>query len=440
MAGPTTPRSSVSLTAGDGSDGGSGLDTSSRLYERDSATLTNGSSAFSGVVDDGLQPGTSVASGNCYRYRFSIAANVGNRSATVTASVDAKVDSSAPAAPSLSLAENPADADQHVSGTTLYYKPGANGGTFRVDGLGRRCPVGHRLVRLPLDRQRHRRGTDSSSPYEMDYSWGAATAATGSQNVTAQNNAGTTIANGPFTLRPRSTRPDRPDARAPGGPYSPHRPLAEEGDGSDGGSGLDTSSRLYERDSATLTQRQLRCLLRLVDDGLQPGHDGRLGQLLPLPLLDCRQRRQPLGDGHRLRRCEGGLLGAGGPLALSGRESRRCDQHVSGTTLYYKPGANGGTFRVTASAADAQSGIASVAFPSIANVTGGGTDSSSPYEMDYSWGAATAATGSQNVTAQNNAGTTSANGPFTLSQDSSAPTGQTLSLVGGPYYTSRPSR
>ena len=112
------------------------------------------------------------------------------------------------------------------------------------------------------------------------------------------------------------------------------------------------------------------------------------------------------------------------------------DQHVSGTTLYYRPGANGGTFRVTASAADAQSGIASVAFPSIANVTGGNTHASSPYEMDYSWGASTAASGSQEITAQNNAGTTSANGPFTLSQDSTAPSGQTLSLVGGPYYTS----
>ena len=57
-------------------------------------------------------------------------------------------------------------------------------------------------------------------------------------------------------------------------------------------------------------ERQLRRLLGQLDDGLQPGHDRHERQLLPLPLLDRRQRRQPLGHRHRLRRCQSRHLGA----------------------------------------------------------------------------------------------------------------------------------
>ena len=199
---------------------GSGLDTSSRLYERDSATLTNGScGAFSGSWTTVSNPDATVASGSCYRYRYSIADNVGNRSATVTASVDAKVDTSAPAAPSLSLAENPADPDQHVSGTTLYYKPGANGGTFRVTASASDGQSGIASVAFPAIANVTGGGADASSPYEMDYTWGASTSATGNQNVTATNNAGLTSANGPFTLTQDSTAPSGQTLALVGGPY-----------------------------------------------------------------------------------------------------------------------------------------------------------------------------------------------------------------------------
>ena len=54
-------------------------------------------------------------------------------------------------------------------------------------------------------------------------------------------------------------------------------------------------------------------------------------------------------------------------------------QHVSGNTVFYRPGASGGTFRVPATTDDAQTGVASVDFPSIANVAGGGTQTCGPY-------------------------------------------------------------
>ena len=89
---------SVGFTTGDGSDAGAGLDTSRRLVERAEAPLTNGACggfcAFGGSYSS---PDTSVVSGNCYRYRFTIADNVGNVS-TALVTVDAKVDTSAPTA------------------------------------------------------------------------------------------------------------------------------------------------------------------------------------------------------------------------------------------------------------------------------------------------------------------------------------------------------
>jgi hypothetical protein len=104
-------------------------------------------------------------------------------------------------------------------------------------------------------------------------------------------------------------------------------------------------------------------------------------------------------------------------------------QHVSGTTLFYRPGAAGGTFRVTATASDPETGITSVNFPAIANVTGGSSQTSSPYREDYTWGPSTTDATSHNVVATNGA-TLTTNAPFTLTQDSTAPTGQTITLTG----------
>ena len=338
------------------------------------------------------------------------------------------------AAPSLSLAENPADPDQHVSGTTLYYKPGANGGTFRATATASDGQSGIASVAFPAIANVSGGGADASSPYEMDYTWGASTSATGNQNVTATNNAGLTSANGPFTLTQDATAPTGQTLALVGGPYYTSLSVSlSAGDGSDGGSGLDTSSRLYERDSATLTNGSCGAFSGSWTTVANPDATVASGS--------CYRYRYSIADnvGNRSATVTASVdakvdTSAPGAPSLSLAENPADpDQHVSGTTLYYKPGANGGTFRVTATASDGQSGIASVAFPAIANVTGGGADASSPYEMDYTWGASTSATGNQNVTATNNAGLTSANGPFTLTQDGSVPstTDDTASIGSG---------
>src|SRR5207249_12019753 len=111
-------------------------------------------------------------------------------------------------------------------------------------------------------------------------------------------------------------------------------------------------------------------------------------------------------------------------------------EYASGTTLYYNAqGSNSASFTVSATPADAQSGIQKVNFPSVTGMTGGGDVSSSPYQSTYDWTTTTAASGAQTVTAYNNANST-ATATFTVTRDATAPSGQTVALSGGPYYTS----
>ncbi len=96
---------------------------------------------------------------------------------------------------------------------------------------------------------------------------------------------------------------------------------------------------------------------------------------------------------------------------------------VNGTTLYYNAqGTNSGTFTVTDAPTDNESGIANVIYPTITGLTGGGTDTGSPYTMNYDWTPSTTATGAQTVTATNRQTMTS-NTTFTLVRDVTAPGG-----------------
>ena len=111
---------------------------------------------------------------------------------------------------------------------------------------------------------------------------------------------------------------------------------------------------------------------------------------------------------------------------------------MSGRTIYYNASNAGlSSFTLTQTTSDDESGIATVAFPSLTNFTGGGTDSSSPYSTTYTWNSSATASGAQNVTATNDAGATGTyTGAFTLTPDSTAPTGASAALSGGPWYTS----
>src|SRR5204863_5768497 len=96
-------------------------------------------------------------------------------------------------------------------------------------------------------------GDDTTSPYTGAYTWDQNTAASGSQTVTSYNGASAT-ATGTFTVTKDATAPTGQSAALAGGPWytSLSVPLTI-GWGSDAGSGLDASTEVVQRDSATLS-------------------------------------------------------------------------------------------------------------------------------------------------------------------------------------------
>jgi hypothetical protein len=96
---------SVPVTVANGTDAGSGVDTSSVVVQRASATLTNGVcgtfGAFTTVTLSGSAD-TGVVGGTCYQYRALVSDRVGNQ-ATYTSVNVAKVDTTAPTVTGITL-------------------------------------------------------------------------------------------------------------------------------------------------------------------------------------------------------------------------------------------------------------------------------------------------------------------------------------------------
>ncbi len=211
----------LSIALSKGSDSGSGLAASGAQLLRAAATLSssdgtsNGecgtygsfsqvgandpSSPFSDNAADG------IASGHCYRYEYVVSDNVGN-AATYT-SPDIKVDTTAAAAPSVSLSG--ASGNTFISSTTVYINAQAGrSGSFQAAATSTDNDSGILKLNFPaLSGFTSGGGDVSSSPYSSGtYSWSGAVAASGSQTVTATNNANLT-SSGSFTVTPDTSNP-----------------------------------------------------------------------------------------------------------------------------------------------------------------------------------------------------------------------------------------
>ncbi len=456
----------IPIVLNNGSDAGSGINASTEVLDRLEAPLSSGGTVngtCGGFVADGsftpltnpslsFTDAVSIESGKCYRYTYTVTDNVGN--AVIYTSADVKIDTSAPVTP-LTVAEVASDADSHVSATTLFYRPGGGrSGSFTVDAAATDSDSGIEKVNFPAVGTGVSRtapggaGDDTApTPYQGSYDWADTASAAGAQTVTATNNAsGTGTAT--FTLTADSAPPSGGSATFTGlvGTGSAYRNVASIpvvlANGSDSGSGINGTTESLQRQVADLTSAGI------ADGGCGTfANDGAATVDPALSFTDatgivtgkCYRYLYTVTDNvgnaavYTSADVKVDTSAPAAPAQLLTENPADPDQHATGSTVFFRPGTDGGSFRVTSTATDAQSGIKQVSSPSITNVSGGGAnDPTSPYEADYTWSVSTLAGdgGDKNVTATNNADGTSVAGTFAFTPDSAASSGGSVTFTG----------
>ena len=419
---------SVTITTANGTDpvGGAGLDLTSALIERQTTSLGNGScGSFTNPWTTVTSPDT-VASGTCAKYRYTIADNVGNPVTYTSANV-VKVDTSAPAAPPLTLSEVTGNQWEYVNGTTLYYNAQAsNAGSFTVDAAASDAESGVTSATFPVVFGADGL-TDATSPYQRTYSWTAAAVATGAKNVTALNNAGLTSSNSPFTVTKDIAAPSSGSITYANGYDTSGSIALTINEGTDALSGIDSASTLIERNSAPLTNGSCGSYLgwTTVSNPDTTVATGNCYQYRVTVKDNVGNTAAPYTSANVVK--EDRTAPTGPALSLS--ESSALE-FVSGATLFYNPqGSNSGSFTVTAATSDGESAVSSVAFPVVFGADSS-SDSTSPYSATYSWTAAAGASGPNTVTATNGAALPSSD-TFTVTPDTSAPSGGSVSYASG---------
>ena len=350
---------------------------------------------------------TTVVSGNCYRYRYTVADRVGNASSPSAQSATAKVDTSDPTVT--------ASAPTPVTGGGAQYFD--NGSGTPVVPPGRQ-----RLVHVERDRGRPQSGVDrvafpdlpavsgwsgtggddTASPYASPATTpGARRHAPGARTIVATNGAGRTALRHDHDLR-RLDRPGRPVRSRS------RRPLVHDRLGrlhvrrrQRRQSGLASSSRLGRARLRAADRRHLRHLRPYGGSYTEPRHERPERLLLPLPPERLRPRRQRL-DAGQTGIAKVDTSDPAAPTLTLDRDVaalRRSPAARSTTTRR----ANSGTFTVDATSADAESGVArSASRPSSAPTAA--TDSTEPVLERLPWTAADTASGAQTVTVTNGAG------------------------------------
>jgi hypothetical protein len=381
--------SSVTFSLGDGSDGGSGLDLTSSSVTRETGTLAgNSCSGFTADAGTFSSPDTSVTGGHCYRYTFTIADNVGNVSTPVTAT--AKVDTQAP-----SVA---VDAPTPLSGAgaqsydatskTLFFRSTATG-SFRLNSTSSDAHTGVTGVAYP-----DLSGVSGWSTSGTDSSWNSGASSPGSRNITATDSAGNTASDA-VTISDDIAAPTG-QALTLTGAHAPYSNSASVTfsltDGTDGsGSGVDTSTRTVTRETGDLAGGV--CSNFSADGGtftspdtsVSGGHCYRYTFTIADRVGNV---SSPVTATAKVD-TDAPSVSVTAPVELTGAGNQYYD--AASHTQYFRPSGTG-SFTLTATASDNESGVAQVAFPDVSATSGwsgsnGGADTSAPYASpaDYGW-------------------------------------------------------
>jgi Ice-binding-like/Chitobiase/beta-hexosaminidase C-terminal domain/Bacterial Ig-like domain len=341
-------------------------------------------------------------------------------------------------------------ASQSISGSTIFYNPNQSG-SFSVESAASSSYVGTAQMTFPTIAGFAGGGAvaspSSGTTFRSTYSWSANGAAPspGVQPISATNNAGQTATNpAAFTVVKDSSGPtggsvDATGLVGTGGRYSTSTTLnLAFTPGTDSGSGLATSGAQLLRSSAALSS-----------DGVTNGSCGTFGTYTQVGANDpstpktdtvpadrtCYRYEYVVSDkvGNQTTYVSPDVkVDATAPPAPVLTFSAPTNAYWSGTgsTVFYRPGAAGGGFQITAASPDTTAGISGYAFPTLPtgwSSTAGGTGVRS-----YTWSAANpvAPSGAQTVTATNYAGR-EASSTFTATPDSTAPTGGFLTYTNG---------
>jgi hypothetical protein len=466
-----SPSLNLSLAFSKGADSASGLADGSgpsdlpAMLLRATAPLTsdgvsNGScgaySTFTQIGSDNPGSGltdTVPADNTCYAYRYLVSDHVGNL-ATYTSN-DIKVQTAAAASlrPTNAVLTPVSGAgSQSISGSTVFYNP-AELGSFDVITSAAAPYSGIARVDFPALAGFSGGGAiaspTSGTNYRTTYAWldNPGVPSPGVQPISATNNAGQTSTNTTAFnvvkdgIAPIGGSVDATGLSGAGARYARSLTLSIAfAPGADAGSGLAPGEAQLLRASASLTY-----------NAMAEGSCGPFGAFTQVGANDpatpksdvvpadrtCYRYRYLVPDkvGNQAAYLSPEIkVDANPPPAptLSFSALTNAFWSGTGTTVFYRPGAGGGGFQVTAASTD-PAGVASYGFPTFPS---GWTSTAGAFgSRSYSWSLAnpTAPVGPQTVGAASKSGGAAA-ATFTVTPDAAAPNGGSVTHVDG-YWT-----
>ncbi|HVP76251.1 MAG TPA: hypothetical protein VMS63_09530, partial [Gaiellaceae bacterium] len=381
-----------------------------------SATLTGNSCGSYGAPSTitGTTSQT-VASGNCYLLTLTGADNVGNAATPISTTV--KVDTTGPSAPTtFTFGSLSGSAYWPGSGSIVYFQ-GGTGGNFTVTASG---------------------STDSDSGiagYNYPALGGAGWSNTGgaytytgvsstqSGSVTATNNAGVTGAGTTFTARSDTTAPA-------GGAFSANGTAATGGGTSSyltSGTTLTIDSRTDYSETQSATESGFASSTLTIRSAALSGNScGSYGSAATITgtipqtvasgncYLLTLTGTDNVGNAASISTVVKVDTSAPSAPTLAFSAPTHAYYPGAGSTIYFQGGGSGGFTVAASGSSDGESGLAGYTYPALGS---GWSNTGGVYTFNSS-----AATQSGNVTAQNNAGASSAGTGFTAQSDAAAPT------------------